>query len=857
MNLLKHSFKRFTFLSGIPIILLLVPAGLCMAQSDSVTSVGSSKFRTSGGRYFWMGRNYRAEWKSEVRAPVFNMATEKGGLKPVKKGGGKQTKTLRLEDSQGRPYSIRSVEKFITIKTLPIDFESEAAVDLVADGVSASYPYANLSVPVLAHAAGIPHSQSKLVYVPDDPALGEFREEYKNMLAFFEQRLPDSVKKDYNTEDVVEKLKDDNDNEVDQYALLKARILDMFVMDLDRHEDQWEWGAYEKDKGKVYYPVARDKDQSFYVNEGLLPWIASWPWLVPQLEGFKDEARNIKRFNWAARNLDRFFLNELNEQQWKTAVDEFLSKMTDAVIQEAMDRQPEAIKDLRWNEIINKLKARRNFLAAEVMEYFKFLSQEVNVVTSDKKELFDVTINDDGSVHLQVFKITNEGEKSTLMYDRVFDPTVTEELRLYGFGGDDRFIVRGKRDKIKIRMIGGEGADVFENETNSGETGIVYDHDEEDNKLNGELKRKLSSDTMAHYYNRLGYRYNNVIPFVSAAYNRDDGLYLGVSLKVIRHGFRKDPYKNLHEFSINQALSTKAYNFKYYTEFISVFGRFTDLLFDADIKAPNNTTNFFGYGQNSVYDKSKPGEFKFYRARYDLGDISLLLRKNFSKKVIMTIGPTFQFYSFDGDENQNKGILINPELDPTTLYATQTYLGGKLGFNVDLRDNKVVPKKGINWTTAVRHLAGMNDASYDVTQVNSELSFYLNLVNNWIVFANRIGGGHNFGDYEFYQAQYLGSEDNLRGYRKYRFAGDSKIFNNAELRIRLFNFKTYLFPGSIGLLGFYDTGKIFVDGQDSDKWLNGYGGGLWISPFRRFVFTFVYAASKEDKLPLIGMGWKF
>ena len=62
-----------------------------------------------------------------------------------------------------------------------------------------------------------------------------------------------------------------------------------------------------------------------------------WPWLVPQLQGFDDEAKNINRFNFAARNLDRFFLNELNEQDWKKAVDEFLPKMTDEVIEKAIN----------------------------------------------------------------------------------------------------------------------------------------------------------------------------------------------------------------------------------------------------------------------------------------------------------------------------------------------------------------------------------------------------------------------------------------------------------------------------------------------------------------------------------------
>jgi hypothetical protein len=131
-----------------------------------------------------MGSNYRNEWLTPVKAPVINLSTEKGGLKPVKLGGGKQSKTLRMEDPSGRQYSLRLIEKFITSKTLPADLQSQAAEDLVADGVSASYPYAALSIPVLSEAAGVPYNKVKLVYIPDDPILGEFRNDFKNRLAY-------------------------------------------------------------------------------------------------------------------------------------------------------------------------------------------------------------------------------------------------------------------------------------------------------------------------------------------------------------------------------------------------------------------------------------------------------------------------------------------------------------------------------------------------------------------------------------------------------------------------------------------------------------------------------------------------
>jgi outer membrane protein assembly factor BamA len=331
-------------------------------------------------------------------------------------------------------------------------------------------------------------------------------------------------------------------------------------------------------------------------------------------------------------------------------------------------------------------------------------------------------------------------------------------------------------------------------------------------------------------------------------------------MKIIHHGFRKTPYKNSHSITLNHALASKAFNFRYNAEFIGIIGRSIDLLFETDIKSPH-VPNFFGYGASTIYDKTKPGKFRYYRTRYNLGDISLLLRKNFSEKVIMTLGPTFQFYKMDSTEKNNRRRFIVQEtptgLDPATAFTKQSYVGAKFSLTVDIRNNKVLPEKGIFWYTSLRHLSGLNDASFEVTQLNSDLSFYIPLIKKRLVLVNRIGGGHNFGDFEFYQAQYLGNEDNLRGYRKYRFAGTSKLYNNIEMRLRLANFKTYLFPGALGLLAFYDTGRIWADNDNSNKWLSGYGGGFWISPLRRMVFTVTFAASKEDRMPLVGLGWKF
>ena len=847
------------------IVLFFIAITTGNAQTDSVASK-AGHFSTSGGRTFWMGSNYRKEWNTTIKAPVLNLATERGGLTPVKKGGGKQTKSLRLEDASGREYTLRSIQKFITEKTLPGDLQSEAAADLVSDGVSASYPYASLSMQVLADAAGVPYGKVRLVYVPDDPKLGAFRADFANSLATIEERIPAFVNKAFNTEEVVEKLEEDNDNDVDQHALLRARILDMFVMDLDRHEGQWNWGAIDNanGKGKTYFPIPKDRDQAFYINRGMLPGLIKGRSLVPQLEGFKVAAKSINRFNFAARNLDRFFLNQLTEEDWKAAVEKFVTQMTDDVIDRAMLMQPSEIRSISTGMIASTLKARRKNIVAEVMEYYRFISQTVSVNGSDKKELYDITRNGDGTTLVQIYKLDKDGAKSTKMYERKFMPLVTKEIRVYGMDGQDKFVLRGDVDKIKLRLIGGGGEDVFENPGSKQSGTIVYDRADGGNKITGRFTNKMSNDSTVNSFDRLGYKYPFQSIFGTIGFNPDDGVSIGPTFKYIRHGFRKTPYKTLHQLKVTYAFSTKAVNFKYNNEFISVMGDKTDIVTDIEYRGPNNTTNFFGYGVNSVYDKTKTGRFRYYRVRYDLGEISLQLRQRFSDKVMMTFGPVFQFYSLDKDEKLNKvrNVVLNTvgsELNPLTVFERQSYVGAKLTLTIDTRDNKIIPSTGINWITTIKRFTGLGNNSYDkVAQINSDFSFYFNLINDRLVFANRFGGGINSGDgFEFYQAQYLGSDDNLRGYRKERFAGKSKFYNQAELRLRLANFRTYLFPAAFGVMAFFDAGRVWKKNDSDNKFLSGYGAGVWFSPLRRLLITVTYGISSEDKIPLVGLGWKF
>ena len=103
----------------------------------------------------------------------------------------------------------------------------------------------------------------------------------------------------------------------------------------------------------------------------------------------------------------------------------------------------------------------------------------------------------------------------------------------------------------------------------------------------------------------------------------------------------------------------------------------------------------------------------------------------------------------------------------------------------------------------------------------------------------------------------MGGKSNLRGYRSSRFSGDKSFYQNIEIRYKVANFKNYAFTGHIGLVGFWDLGRVWLQGEDSDKWHNGYGLGGWISPFEAAVLILTYNWSVEDQMVAFYLNFLF
>ena len=848
--------------------------------SDSTVVVNASDQYNAKGRFgqWLMGENYRKEWRQPIRVPVFDIGKEHGGLKIVQRGGGMQTKSLRLEAKDGRQYVLRSVEKYPE-NAVPAFLRQTFAVDLVQDQISAAHPYGALVVPGLAQAAGVYHTNPKLVYLPDDPRFGDYQKTFANTLMLYEERPADdwseadffgNSKKIVSTTKVIQKLWDDNDNRVDEVFTLRSRLFDLVIGDWDRHDDQWRWATMKSKngKGKVYRPIPRDRDQAFFINEGFLPRLASRKWALPKLEGFDHTVRWPSGFMFNARYFDRSFLTGLSEEQWLVTANELKNSLDDQSIEEAVRQWPDSIYLLHGPEVVEKIKARRDKLDEYAVKHYKFLARTVDVVGSDKQEYFSAIRQPNGDLLVTMDKINKQGERKRRIYERLFKQDETREVRLYGLGGEDVCVIKGNgRNKIKLRVVGGDGHDrIIDSSRVSGfrRMNIIYD-DVTDNEIvpGSETRVHLSDDPAINRYDRKSFQYNVMMPVITANFNPDDGIFVGGGFTYTAHGFRKVPYRSRHALLLSYALNTSSYEIRYKGDFTDVIGSWS-LGVALNVRHPNFVNNFFGMGNESIFDQriDERTDFNnainYYRLRFQEVSSSVGFSKRVGDYAKLSLSHIFQSIEIEDSNGQERFIDLYAVESGERIETYKTYTGAAAALNFDKRDSEKLTTSGVVWDNRLSVLRGISKSDKLFGALNSELSFYYSFrTPTSLTMAMRFGYGINKGEYEFYQSQILDGKTELRGYRKTRFYGDQKFYNNIELRWHLFSFRTYIFPASLGILAFNDIGRVWLDGEDSNTWHQGFGGGVWVSPFNTTVVSAEVGHSREETLFYIRLGFMF
>lgn len=825
-------------------------------NADSITIAANPVYdRASKLKRLMNGENYREEWATPVRLPVFKPA--KMGLTPTSIGGGKQTRTLTMKDKKGKEYVLRTIDKDLE-KLLPANFRLTAAHSYLQDFVSTAHPYSPLIVPPIAKAAGVVVASPKIYFVPNDDALGLYRPLFANKVCLFEEREPvPSLIDTRSTAKVLTKMREDNDHTVDQVAVLRARLLDVLIADWDRHFDQWRFIVGDTGKGKTYIPIPRDRDQAFSLSNGLLVKTVAVN-RMPFLSGFTREIKSMKWLSYWAKDFDRFFMNNLERQVWEKEIKQFQQKVSDDVISAAVKRLPPEVYGLKGPEMEQKLKVRRDQLAEQGMQYYKFLSEKVNVVGSNGDEYFKVSKTGDDRLRVMVYKRKAQ-DTSHIMFERTFDDDITKEVNLYGLNGADFFdIDADATSDIRIRIIGGRGNDTFDVKGNV--KGYIYDLNSEQNFIkNGRnITNRFSDDPEVHQYSAVGFEYTRLkFPYLNVGYNVEDGLLLGFGFLRTTHGFRKDPYATQQRLTTLLAVNRGSYQINYNGQFNHVLGK-NDLVINAELVKPV-LNNFFGLGNTSANNTSL--DRSFYRVRYNYLQGEVLYSKRPNSVLTYGVGPYFYHYWNHPEDNNNR-ILQDPHLiglDSADVFSTKSYLGGRFTARINNLNNELYPTRGVNWLTHFTAVGGVAKNSSPLVAFTTDMTVYSSLAElSKLISVLRIGGGHIFTkNFEYFQAMNLGQNNYLRGFRKNRFAGSGAFYTSLELRYQLFQSKSYLFPGAVGIIGFNDLGRVWLRGEDSKKWHYTYGGGLFYAAYDAILISATVAFSQEEKLFNFTLGSRF
>jgi hypothetical protein len=337
---------------------------------------------------------------------------------------------------------------------------------------------------------------------------------------------------------------------------------------------------------------------------------------------------------------------------------------------------------------------------------------------------------------------------------------------------------------------------------------------------------------------------------LAPGYNPDDGMYTGGGIVYRKQQFGKSPYGQLHSLKANYSFETKAYNFWYEGIFREAIGKWS-LKLEAVVNAPNYTFNYFGLGNETEKDKD---DKNYNRIRSNQVSFSPSVFREFGKMHTLEFGVGYSSTKI----KQTPGRFVTDHssgLDSADL--AKKYFGtAAVKYEFNTLDNNLYPKKGFRLNSGVEFIQNLDETDRSFFRLSGNASWFTSF--NSLTAAVRVGAATNTGsDYEFYQANTLGGATNLRGFRRSRFAGETSAYQNAELRLKLKTAKGYYFRGNFGVLGFFDSGRVWVDGEDSNKWHYSYGGGVWFLPYNKLAFTASYGVSKEDRLLNIKAGFMF
>jgi len=834
----------------------------------AVSSIYTSEETDKSGLYKWVwGDHYRDIYSKKITAPVLFLDNLSGNVKPIAEGGGNQSRSLRLINDNENEYTLRALRKS-AIRFIQNNMKEHYVTDIVDNTVAerivmdyytTAHPYAPFALNDLMDDLDIFHVSPKIYYVPKQEALGIFNDEYGDELYMLEEHVgdenkdmeifgsPDDI---LSSSDLREELLESKDARVDEDEYLKTRIFDMLVGDWDRHDDQWRWAEFkEGDDKKVYKPIPRDRDQAFSKYDG--PIISLLKLGFPPfraMQSFHSDIKDVKWFNTAGYPMDKIIIQNSNWEDWERQVKFIQSNLTDAKIEKAFANLPEDVKDESISKIQKNLKIRRDNLMSVSRDYYDYLNKFHVVTGTDKDDKFLITRKKDGVTDIQISR------KDTVVFENSYNAKETKEIWIYGLDGDDEFKIEGKGNNlIKLKVLGGEENDIY-NFENSRKTKL-YDYKSKKNTIVKAGKKWLIDSYEINNFNFLKRKTSNNSVFPAIGFSSDAGFKLGLSDTYTTYGLVKNPFTTQHTVGANYYFDTEGVELSYFGEFAHIFYNW-NLGIDAYYTSPNFTLNFFGNGNETVYDDSAV-DLDFNRVNIE--------QWRFAPSLIWdnTRGSEFQFKVLVESLEVSRDLdrFIGDRFQRTNdVFDSQLYGGAEVIYQyLNKRKNPAYPTLGTQLDLTAGYKKNIDDHDNELGYLKPSISIDYPLHDSGvIVLATKIGAEVIISDqYEFYHGAMLGGNESLRAFRNQRFNGKSSFYQSTDIRVGLGKVQTSFMPLRFGVTGGFDYGRVWVNNDNSNEWHTNYGGSVFINGFSAFTGNVGYYTSKDENRVVFTFGFKF
>lgn len=836
------------------------------------TSVYSDEMTRKSTFYklLW-GKHYRADYSKKIQANVVLLDTLFGGLKVITSGRGDQSKSLTLVNKSGKEFVMRSLKKNASRQIQSVafkdqyigsDFNNTYTENFLLDFYTTSHPYTSLAVENLANAIDVYHTNSKLFYVPKQNALQSYNADFGDELYMIEERPMDGFLKSksfgspnaiVNTATVLKNLNADAKYEIDESSYIRARLFDMLIGDWDRSADQWSWSEFHKGNKIIYKPIPQHRDKAFSKYDGIgLHFGMNSPDLR-HMQGFKKNIKNLKWFNKEAYPLDIKFLKTANAEMWSKEANFIQKNLTDEKIDEAFRKLPVEVQDRTTEKLKRILKIRKGKLNKYATEYFAVLQNTGVIVGTNNKDKFVINRLPQNKTEVSVYTIEKSGDK--LQYTKVFDKKNTSQIWIYGLAADDEFEVNGNEKKvIRLKFIGGGENDIYNVE--NGNRVAIYDYETKNSTFNVDSKTKkfLSDKYALNTYDYKKPKFNSFSGHPNIGFNPDDGLKLGFAAKYTVNSFVQNPFSQKHDLRANYYFATNGYELKYN----GIFPNNTNdwhIEIDAVMTSPNFTSNFFGFGNET---ENVDQELNLNYNRVKIQTLSFAPSMHWKGESGASFYAKVNVKSVQVDPTAERFIVENLLIDPN-VFKAQTYLDAQVRYSFENSDNKSNPSMGMKFYLEGGYEVNFNSTFDRVPYVETALGFTHKLVKSkQFIFAALAKSKMLFSnDYRFYQMATLGGDFDLRAFRFERFSGKSSFFLTTDLRYEIGKVENLYIPAKYGLFAGFDSGRVWLANDFSNKWHNSFGGGVWINTVNLLTGKVSYFHGSDGGRLSIGLGLAF